>query len=235
MSEDLIKKIEEFLEKEVGNVDELKHILILLKEGKPLPQFDKKYLDKIFETRVSGYRGANSYKSEGTSLVLSLFFGLLGITGVGHRYIGNIRRSVAILYLGWALMITPLIFYFGVLTTAYQQLASRGLMYPQSLPQNDVTSMLQLFSTGLFLLIPLVTSLGYIALFIWQIFDSRNQTRKFNGYMDRTGIDFFEVTLGKKIGYAIALILPILTVLAYIGLVSLYLLTIQHSSSINNY
>ena len=37
------------------------------------------------------------YKSEGTTLVLSLVLGLIGIQGVGHLYIGKIRKGTAIL------------------------------------------------------------------------------------------------------------------------------------------
>jgi len=37
------------------------------------------------------------YKSEGTTLVLSIVLGLLGINGVGHIYVGKIGKGVAIL------------------------------------------------------------------------------------------------------------------------------------------
>jgi len=37
------------------------------------------------------------YKSEGTTLVLSIVLGLLGINGVGHIYVGRIGKGVAIL------------------------------------------------------------------------------------------------------------------------------------------
>lgn len=38
-----------------------------------------------------------SYKSESTTLILSIVLGLLGIQGVGHMYVGKIGKGVGIL------------------------------------------------------------------------------------------------------------------------------------------
>ena len=64
--------------------------------------FSKKQPEPEFPTSFS-YRGMNRYKSEGTTLALSLFIGLLGVMGVGHRYVGNVKRSLVILGIGESL------------------------------------------------------------------------------------------------------------------------------------
>ena len=38
-----------------------------------------------------------SYKSEGTTLVLAIILGILGINGVGHLYVSKVGKGVAIL------------------------------------------------------------------------------------------------------------------------------------------
>jgi hypothetical protein len=228
LSEDEIKIVEKLLKIGRGNTEELEHILKLLKEKRPLPHFDQKYLQIMLKKIIPGYRGFNSYKSEGTSLVLSLFFGLLGFMGIGHRYVGNVGRSVAILYLGWAIMISPLILYVGILTAAYQKIAYSAGGYIPSIPANQLEVMSSRYMTGFFFLIPVVFVIGYFAFFIWQIFDARNQTRKFNEYMDNKGIELFEVTIGKKIVFGFALCIPILTVFTLAVLIIFYLS--QHPS-----
>jgi hypothetical protein len=109
LTEDTIKRIEEILEEGRGNTEELEHILRLLKNGQPLPPFDRVYLDKILAKNSVIYRGINQYKSEGTTLVLSLFFGVLGFMGIGHRHVGNIVRNIGLLYAGWAIMIASIL------------------------------------------------------------------------------------------------------------------------------
>jgi hypothetical protein len=233
LSEDVIKTVEELLEAGRGNTAELEHILKLLKEKRPLPHFDQKYLQIMLKKITPAYRSYNSYKSEGTSLVLSLFFGLFGFMGIGHRYVGNVRRSIAILYLGWAMMIAPFVFYFGVIMAAYQQIVSQSGYMP-TLPANNLEAMSRLFMTGFFFLIPVGFVIGYFVFFIWQIFDARNQTRKFNEFMDNKGIELFEVTIGKKIAFGVALILPFLTVFALTAMIIAYMIfsyLSQHSSS----
>ncbi len=225
----MINTVEKLLEKERGNTKELEYILKLLKEKRPLPNFDQKYLQIMLKKITPTYRGYNSYKSEGTSLLLSLFFGLFGLMGIGHRYVGNVGRSIAILYSGWAIMISPLIMYAGILRIAYQQIASSAGGYVPSIPLTSLEEMSRFFTTGFFFLIPMVFVIGYFAFFIWQIFDARNQTKKFNELMDNKGIELFEVTIGKKIAFGFALCLPILTIFTLTMLIYIFYLS-QHPS-----
>ncbi|MDA8000136.1 MAG: zinc ribbon domain-containing protein [Alphaproteobacteria bacterium] len=57
------------------------------------------------------------YKSEGTTLVLSIVLGLLGVQGVGHLYVGRIGRGVGILVGAIVLLISG--FLFPVMFIAY--------------------------------------------------------------------------------------------------------------------
>lgn len=213
LAEDTIKEIEELLQEGRGNTQELEHILRLLKDGRPLPPFDKAYLDKILAKNATIYRGINSYKSEGTSLVLSSFFGALGFMGMGHRYVGNIGKSIGLLYAGWAIMITSILMIGIVANTSdsndISSLAHNSLLpLPHDLEQSITSAIGQNIETGIAIALPI----GYLVLFTWQILDARKQTRFFNLQMDKTGRAFYEVTITKKVIFAVALILPIMSV-----------------------
>ncbi len=215
LSEDVIREIEQILEEGRGNTQELEHILRLLKSDQPLPPFDKAYLDRILAKNAVVYRGANRYKSEGTTLVLSLFFGILGFMGVGHRYVGNVARSISLLYAGGAIMISAVLIV-GIVasTTENEEIPpfahSNSLPIPHDMEQSVVSSLGSTILIGIAIALPI----GYLALFVWQILDARRQARLFNDQMDKTGKEFFEVTQIKKIAYAGALVLPILSIFA---------------------
>lgn len=176
-----------------------------------------------------GYRGATTYKSEGTSLVLSLLFGAFGFLGIAHRYIGNIGRSLALLYSGWILIflslvgLSPLINEY-IEKSLYPQYADYygsfgavvnpwGMNYQQS----------EVFYITFLIVIPI----AYFVLFIWQIFDARNQTRKFNDFMDKSGSQLYEMTIGKKIAYVLAFFAPVFAVIA-LALVGYVLQNLKH-------
>lgn len=53
------------------------------------------------------------YKSEGTTLVLSIVLGLLGINGVGHLYVGKIGKGV------WILIGSIVLFIIGIVTVYF--------------------------------------------------------------------------------------------------------------------
>lgn len=226
MSEDLIKTLEGFLEDGIGNTGELQYILRLLKEGKSLPRFDRKYLDNLLEKPSTKYRGANNYKSEGTALVLSLFFGLLGIMGVGHRYVGNIRRSLVILYVGWVLIIFSGLFsYFWIYPIIQKSIIPQLDQYyfPINLSENpNITGFVPTGSSTLALVFPA----GYLAFFIWHIFDARNQSREFNKFMDEKGIPLYEVSIGSRLVWALWLAAPLI-IISVLMILTLVLSKIQ--------
>jgi|TARA_B110000467_G_C18295519_1_gene467718 TM2 domain-containing membrane protein YozV len=45
------------------------------------------------------------WKSEGTTLVLTIILGIFGLGGIGHIYLGNITRGFVILIAGFILLI----------------------------------------------------------------------------------------------------------------------------------
>jgi hypothetical protein len=212
LSEYSIKEIEELLQEGRGNTEELEHILRLLKNGQSLPPFDKAYLDKVLPKNASVYRGSNNYKSEGTTFVLSLFFGLIGFMGIGHRYVGNVRRSIGLLYAGWTIMVSS-VSIVGLVSNTFNNdeispLAHSLLPLPQGFEQIITNIVGQTTLIGIAIALPI----GYLILLVWQIFDARKQMRFFNERMDKTGKDFFEINITKKIAFAVALIFPILIV-----------------------
>jgi len=56
-----------------------------------------------------------SYKSEGTTLVLAIILGILGINGVGHLYVSKVGKGVGILIGSLILLAVGLVtLFFGV-------------------------------------------------------------------------------------------------------------------------
>jgi TM2 domain-containing membrane protein YozV len=45
------------------------------------------------------------WKSEGTTLILTIVLGLFGLGGIGHIYLGNITRGIVILIVGIILLV----------------------------------------------------------------------------------------------------------------------------------
>ena len=217
MDEKLIKTVEELLDDGIGNQSELRHILSLLRQGRSLPRFDRVYLDILVATPTPGYRGSTKYKSEGTSLVLSLLFGPLGFLGIGHRYVGTIGKSLRLLYAGWTLLFLSLLAYIPMVTAAIVKSIN-----PES--QSYYSDMQQLItlsnSLGLtnsiivYVILMIIVPIAYLVLFIWQIIDARKETRKFNEFMDKTGHQLYYVTIEKKIAYVLVFCAPLIAAIA---------------------
>jgi hypothetical protein len=213
LDDKLIAKVEELLSDGRGNFDELNHILNLLQQGKPLPRYDQVYLDLLIAVPTPGYRGSTKYKSEGTSLVLSLFFGSLGFLGIGHRYVGTIGKSLGLLYAGWTLLFLSLLGYIPLMTEAILKSINpqNQSYYSGLLPLMTMTNSLGLTnSIILYVVLLIVVPIAYLALFIWQIFDARTETRKFNEFMDRTGQQLYYVSEEKKAVYVLVFCGPLI-------------------------
>lgn len=218
LEDKLIAKVEELLSDDRGNPDELHHILNLLKQGKPLPRYDRVYLDLLIAAPTPGYRGSTKYKSEGTSLVLSLFFGLFGFLGIGHRYVGTIGKSIGLLYAGWALLFLSLLGYIPMMAEAI--LKSVNPQY-----QNYYSSLSALVTLSnslglansiiLYMVLLVVVPIAYLALFIWQILDARTETRKFNEFMDRKDQQLYYVSKEKKAAYVLAYCAPVIAIIIF--------------------
>jgi len=53
------------------------------------------------------------WKSEGTTLILTIILGIFGFGGIGHIYLGNITRGIVILIVGIILLLVA-VFTFGI-------------------------------------------------------------------------------------------------------------------------
>lgn len=129
----IIKKLQK---EEIGNSERLESIKKTINQRKSLSNEDDVYLAEKFEQ----YKKINNqntsqpkiepspsiptrtynpeFKSEGTTLVLSIVLGILGIAGVGHMYIGQVGKGVGILIGGLILLIigfTTLMFGVGAI------------------------------------------------------------------------------------------------------------------------
>lgn len=122
--------IQKLKEEEIGDSKRLDSIKKILDERGSLSSDDDAYLAEKFkqyrkiknqniresvpESRPSAPRSYNpEYKSEGTTLVLSIVLGLFGLCGVGHMYVGKVGKGVGILILGIVL------FAVGIATIAF--------------------------------------------------------------------------------------------------------------------
>ena len=190
--------------------------------------FAKKQPEPEFPTSFS-YRGMNRYKSEGTTLALSLFISLLGFMGVGHRYVGNVTRSLIIFGIGlvigflWLSIWLPLVGMslgqflgqslfppFSLVMIVMQQVGLfMAALFPDPSDPLFVSAVSYSISIGIIVAIPV----GYYTFLIWQIFDAREQCRKFNLYMDESGEQLWKVPIIWKIIYGLGLASPAIAVL----------------------
>jgi len=113
------------------------------------------------------------YKSEGITLVLSIVLGLMGLMGIGHIYIGRVKRGIIILIGGlfiWVIVFIPI----GFLSV---------LDDPQDLSDEEILA--QVFGPMMGALI--IGGIGGFALFIWQIINARSLCRDYNLYYEKKG------------------------------------------------
>ena len=102
----------------------------------------------------------NPYKSESTTLILSIILGLLGLNGIGHIYVGKVLLGITIL-------IGSIILY---------AVAIIGLF-----------ASISLLDFGVSLAGYVAMLAAFFALFIWQIIHSRNLCRKYNEHYRQHG------------------------------------------------
>ena len=249
MSEDILKKLQYLIDKEIGDTGRLYHIKDSLERAKTLYLSDQKYLQTMISKHVSSFASEtiskesskpykqiesdthhrqnlerkknpvaanrprqkpeygirskldemdetikkheskpkpSEYKSEGTTLVLSIVVGLFGIMGVGHLYVGKIRRGIIIMVIGfslWTVVFIPFLF-LGVGDEIEQSITEdmQFLQYSDRLPQKDTTAVL----IG-FVIAAVSVSVGYLVLYIWQILDSRKLCKRYNQHLEQEG------------------------------------------------
>jgi TM2 domain-containing membrane protein YozV len=109
------------------------------------------------------------YKSPGTTALIAFLGGIAALPGIGHMYVGKVRRGIIILIGGFLLFFIPLFLLASLYAPLQHDRGFEGPDYP------SVYSVGFLIGYGL---IP--ASLIYLAYFIWQIFDARKLAKKFN-------------------------------------------------------
>ncbi len=145
-----------------------------LKEGLSKAEEKIKSMEKKLEEQEKTTASIKHYKSEGITLVLSIVVGLLGIMGVGHIYLGRVRRGIIILIIGMmgmALVFVPLL-----------MLGMLGELEEGSIDETDVTGILAGFGVGM-----IIFFVGMLALFIWQILNARKLCKEYNEHFEEHG------------------------------------------------
>ena len=130
-----------------------------LKEGLSKAEEKIESMEKKLEEQEKTTASIKHYKDSDTTYVCSIGVGLLGIMGVGHIYLGKVRRGVIILIIGiilWIGLIVPVLF-FGMFPFYY-------------------------FGGGFAVFI-----MGIIVLFILQILDSHQLCKEYNEYLEQHG------------------------------------------------
>jgi len=129
----------------------------------------EKMEEKMEEQQKTNFSMKN-YKSEGTTVVLSIVVGLLGFMGIGHLYVGRVRRGVIILIIGllsWTALFIPMV-----------MLGMLAELKEDTFDPEAVMGMLVGF---------MVVGIGVLVLFIWQIFNSRKLCKEYNEYLEQHG------------------------------------------------
>ncbi len=227
MDEGLLNKIQELIEKGVGDIPRLEDIKERLEAEKKLYQSDQDYINKILskyglvdtasedktiselekalrrttekieemekkiEIQEKKTDSVKHYKSEGTTLVLSIVVGLLGIMGVGHIYLGRVRRGAIILIIGmigWGGLFVPFVMLgmFSELEESFvDPTAMMGMFSELEESSVDPTAMMGMMAG--FGVIVIVWGIGMFVLFIWQILNSRKLCKQYNEYFEEHG------------------------------------------------
>lgn len=148
------------------SVDKLKDEL-----GKAEEKIEK--MEEKIEAQEKMASSFRHYKSEGVTLVLSIVLGLMGIMGVGHIYVGKVKRGILILVGGFCIWIVVLI-PVGFLA---------ALEDSQELSEEQM--MTQIFGPMMGGLV--IGGIAGFVLFIWQIFNARSLCRDYNLYCEKKG------------------------------------------------
>jgi len=115
------------------------------------------------------------YKSPGTAALIAFVGGIFALPGIGHIYVGKVGKGIGILVGGlilYILMIVSIV----LAMTPLSDYSQYGRTEPLA---SDVM---------VYLMVPLIVlSIGYVVLFIWQIFNARKLAKKFNEAVRTTG------------------------------------------------
>lgn len=111
---------------------------------------------------------ARGFKSERITVLLAALPGIVACLGIGHFYVGRFRRAVILLLGGWGLAGTAF-FCFSAWSMCHMIIPPPG--YSPIEPPS---------SSYAFLAGGIVSFLGLIALWIWQIFNAKAACQNHN-------------------------------------------------------
>ncbi|MBA3749391.1 MAG: hypothetical protein H0X03_00555 [Nitrosopumilus sp.] len=118
-----------------------------------------------------------SFKNGGVAFILAFFLGLFFFNGVGHMYIGKVRRGAGIMILGWIIYSILFIILVSTFVPVFIQTYNSN--------NNDLLSSDNNFSQS-FSSISLFGTIYFIYLII-QAVDANRLAKKFNRHLDKTG------------------------------------------------
>jgi hypothetical protein len=153
------------------------------------------------------YRGSEKYKSRGVALCLS-FLGFFGFFGLGHHYVGNIWRSLGLLYLGWALVILN---FLGAMPLAISNISvplgldSDGIHWPILL---EILGYQHGAYPAAAVALIVISPIAFFATLIWQAVNAQALCKKYNTHMDLTGIGLYLPTKAQKAAYILIATTP---------------------------
>jgi hypothetical protein len=153
------------------------------------------------------YRGSEKYKSRGVALCLS-FLGFLGFFGLGHHYVGNIWRSLGLLYLGWALVILN---FLGAMPLAISNISvplgldSDGIHWPMLL---EILGYKHGAYTAAAVALIVISPIAFFATLIWQAVNAQSICKKYNTHMDMTGSRLYLPTKTQKAAFVLIATIP---------------------------
>ena len=132
------------------------------------------------------------FKSGGIAFILAFFFGLFLFNGIGHMYIGKVRRGVGFLLLGrliYSILIVYLIFTIGVSIDQFFDLYSNQDTVPKIndnlIPRNSIDP--QSFYSSIPMPILFIIGIIYLVYWIAQAADANRLAKKFNRHLDKEG------------------------------------------------
>lgn len=155
------------------------------------------------------YRGSEKYKSRGVALCLS-FLGFFGFFGLGHRYVGNIWRSLGLLYLGWALVILN---FLGAMPLAISNISvplgldSDGIHWPVLL---EILGYRQGAYPAVAIALIAISPIAFFATMIWQAVNAQTLCKKYNTHMDITGSRLYLPTKTQKAAFVLIATIPVM-------------------------
>lgn len=107
-------------------------------------------------------------KSAGATLALALVIGFLGICGIGHIYLGRVRRGIVVLVASLGI---------GVATAAVWLVAVPGMFGFGG--DVEALGMVTVFGVA-----PLVAHVGF---FVWTVCDAWKLCKRYNSVLEETG------------------------------------------------